>query len=313
TAFLDSITAMDNALAAVAGSEQELDAMTEAVRAVRLNASDAAGIANQLATRTLAVVDVIDGDFSASLRGLGLNAEQITGRVVQAANAMQLLDSNSARLNLQFDASAAGAMRAADGMAQLMGGVGNLNASLGSFYDAFYTEEEKLRHLAEDLSSTFASMGRELPTTREGVRDVVESLELMGAAGQEQLATILQLNGPLAQYIAAMEEQRAAAVESGEAIDDNAESMRAMADIARERAGLERELLSLQGNTAELRRRELARLDPSNQALQSNIWALGDVQGAYQQVEKAVNAERQILENAYRATTASINANISTV
>jgi len=313
TAFLDSITAMDNALAAVAGSEQELDAMTEAVRAVRLNASDAAGIANQLATRTLAVVDVIDGDFSASLRGLGLNAEQITGRVVQAANAMQLLDSSSARLNLQFDASAAGAMRAADGMAQLMGGVGNLNASLGSFYDAFYTEEEKLRHLAEDLSSTFASMGRELPTTREGVRDVVESLELMGAAGQEQLATILQLNGPLAQYIAAMEEQRAAAVESGEAIDDNAESMRAMADIARERAGLERELLSLQGNTAELRRRELARLDPSNQALQSNIWALGDVQGAYQQVEKAVNAERQILENAYRATTASINANISTV
>jgi len=316
-AFLDGITALDNAMVgAVANLDngaEKTQAMANAAQAVRLNAGDAAGIANQLATRTLAVVDVIDGDFSAALRGLGLDAEQITGRVVQAANAMQLLDSNSARLNLQFDASAAGAMRAADGMAQLMGGVGNLNASLGSFYDAFYTEEEKLRHLAEDLSSTFASMGRELPTTREGVRDVVESLELMGAAGQEQLATILQLNQPLAQYIAAMEEQRQAAVESGEAIDDNAESMRAQADIARERAGLERELLSLQGNTAELRRRELASLDPSNQALQSHIWALGDVQSAYQQVEKAVNAERQILENAYRATTASINANISTV
>ena len=334
-AFLDGITALDNAMVgAVANLDngaEKTQAMANAAQAVRLNAGDAAGIANQLATRTLAVVDVLDGDFSVSLRGLGLDAEQITGRVVQAANAMQLLDASSARLNLQFDASAAGAMRAADGMAQLMGGADNLNASLGSFYDTFYTEEEKLQHLTEDLSGTFASMGRELPTTREGVRDVVESLDLMGAAGQEQLATILQLNGPLSQYIAAMEEQRAAAIESGEAIDDNAESMRAQADIARERAGLEREWLQLQGNTEELRRRELAGIDESNRALQQRIWAFKDeqaaaeqaaqaqqqlmngVQTAYQAVDQAVNAERQILENAYRETTASINRNMQTV
>ena len=289
-AFLDGITALDNAMVgAVANLDngaEKTQAMANAAQAVRLNAGDAAGIADQLATRTLAVVDVLDGDFSASLRGLGLDAEQITGRVVQAANAMQLLDSNSARLNLQFDASAAGAMRAADGMAQLMGGVGNLNASLSSFYDTFYTEEEKLQHLTEDLSGAFASMGRELPTTREGVRDVVESLELMGAAGQEQLATILQLNQPLAQYIAAMEEQRAAAIESGEAIDDNAESMRAQADIARERAGLEREWLRLIGDTEELRRRELAGIDESNRALQERIWAFKDEAAAQEAAQQ---------------------------
>ena len=107
--------------------------------------------------------------------------------------------------------------------------------------------------------------------------------------------------------------------------------MRAQADIARERAGLERELLQLQGNTEELRRRELTGIDVSNRALQERIWAIEDeryaaeqasqvqkqlmsgVQTAYQAVEQAVNAERQILENAYRATTDSIGRNMQTV
>lgn len=48
-------------------------------------------------------------------------------------------------------------------------------------------------------------------------------------------------------------------------------------DTAREREQLERELLTLQGNTVELRRRELAALKPVNRALQEQIWALEDV------------------------------------
>lgn len=48
-------------------------------------------------------------------------------------------------------------------------------------------------------------------------------------------------------------------------------------DTAREREQLERELLTLQGNTVELRKRELAALKPVNRALQEQIWALEDV------------------------------------
>lgn len=286
-AFLDGITALDNAMVgAVANLDngaEKTQAMASAAQAVRLNAGDAAGIANQLATRTLAVVDVLDGDFSASLRGMGLDAEQITGRVVQAANAMQLLDSNSARLNLQFDASAAGAMRAADGMAQLMGGADNLSTSLGGFYDAFYTEEEKLQHLTEDLSGTFASMGRELPTTREGVRELVEGLELMGAAGQEQLATILQTTPALREYITAMEAQN-------NVVNDSAA-------IAEERWRLENELLEAQGRDAELlartRERELSSIDESNRALQERIWMFEDEKAAQDAAIAAQEAAQQ--------------------
>lgn len=49
------------------------------------------------------------------------------------------------------------------------------------------------------------------------------------------------------------------------------------ADAAREKEQLERELLRLQGNTVELRRRELAALKPANRAIQEQIWALEDL------------------------------------
>lgn len=48
-------------------------------------------------------------------------------------------------------------------------------------------------------------------------------------------------------------------------------------DTAREREQLERELLRLQGNTVELRRRELEAIKPANRALQEQIWALQDI------------------------------------
>ena len=50
-----------------------------------------------------------------------------------------------------------------------------------------------------------------------------------------------------------------------------------------EREQLERRLLTLQGNTVELRRRELEALDPVNRALQQQIWALEDQQRIQQE------------------------------
>lgn len=63
--------------------------------------------------------------------------------------------------------------------------------------------------------------------------------------------------------------------------------------IAKEREGLERQLLQLQGDTVELRRRELQELDPSNRALQERIWALEEEQRISQERE---GIERRMLE-----------------
>jgi hypothetical protein len=68
-------------------------------------------------------------------------------------------------------------------------------------------------------------------------------------------------------------------------------------EVLRERQSLEAQLLELQGNTAELRRRELAALNPANRALQKQIWALQDA-------KKAEDDRRQAME---RATSSMID------
>lgn len=80
---------------------------------------------------------------------------------------------------------------------------------------------------------------------------------------------------------AALEEIAEAARVAEQALLDAAEAERQrVAAIADERYRLETRLYELQGNTALLRERELALLDPSNRELQKLIWSLEDAAAA---------------------------------
>jgi predicted transcriptional regulator len=68
-----------------------------------------------------------------------------------------------------------------------------------------------------------------------------------------------------------------------------AATSRSAADVANERVGLERTLLELQGNTAELRRRDVAALDVSNRWLQEQIYALEDAKAAQEAATQAIS------------------------
>lgn len=61
--------------------------------------------------------------------------------------------------------------------------------------------------------------------------------------------------------------------------------------IAAERYRLETRLLELEGNTVALRERELALIDPTNQALQKQIWAMEDMRQAAEAVSSALNEQ----------------------
>ncbi|WP_447556434.1 hypothetical protein [Vreelandella sp. EE22] len=347
--FLKIVAGLDDVMAGLAPTPAVLEKMQRALQGVHLSAGDVSSISDMLVQRTAAVARVIDGDFVDSLMASGLTAEQMTERMVSATSAMQVLSSASGRLNLQFDATAANAMQQADTIAQLMGGPDQLASAQSQYYDAFYTEQEKFDRLAQDLGQTFGALGMHLPDTREGVRELVEGLQLADAAGQRQLAAVYQNVGGLNQYIDTLQQQRDAANDATGALEGINDSLRTAADIARERSGIEREWLQLTGNTGELRRLELMTLDPSNRALKARNHALQDeqaaqeaatraqqernraiqqeaqaqaqainrlmsgVQGAYQSLTSSIQAEQQVLRNAYDATTASINANIDRV
>ncbi|MCK9515665.1 MAG: hypothetical protein M0Q87_06390 [Ottowia sp.] len=85
-------------------------------------------------------------------------------------------------------------------------------------------------------------------------------------------------------------------------------------EIARERFGLETQLLSLLGNTAKLRERELNALSAGNRALQQHIWAIEDARDGMDRtmdaLRRAVEAEQDALDkrlSAARDTESMLN------
>jgi len=83
---------------------------------------------------------------------------------------------------------------------------------------------------------------------------------------------------------------------------------RSMADIANERSRLETQLLQLQGNTAELRKRESDALDETNRALYDQVTALQDVQAAQQAYQQAVEDAQTAFNNAKSAAASARSA-----
>jgi hypothetical protein len=77
------------------------------------------------------------------------------------------------------------------------------------------------------------------------------------------------------------------------------------ASIASERAGLNTQLMNLQGDTAGLRAQELAGLDSSNRALQTRIYAMQDAQAAD---ALAAQQQAQAMQDAQQAAQAAAQA-----
>lgn len=108
-----------------------------------------------------------------------------------------------------------------------------------------------------------------------------------------ELAALDPTNRTLLERIFALQDEQAAAQAAAQAAQDLANKQAA---VANERFGLEGQLLQLLGDTAGLRARELAALDPSNRALQEKIYALIDEKEAQQRAAEAAQAAAQAAE-----------------
>jgi hypothetical protein len=154
------------------------------------------------------------------------------------------------------------------GLAEQFDSISALTDAADAYFQSYYTEAEQAAARTAQLRGVFSSLGLTMPSTLAAFRKLVEAQDLTTAAGQETYATLLKLAPAFADLKTSMDGAKTAA------------------DIASERADLERQLLELQGNTAALRALELAKLDASNRALQQQIWAMQDAQEAARAAEE---------------------------
>jgi hypothetical protein len=139
--------------------------------------------------------------------------------------------------------------------------------------------------LLQVQGNTAALRERELDALDPANRDILQTIFAIEDARRkaEDRARKAQERAREAQRQAeerAREAQRKAEERSREAQRQAEERARQQERIAQERFNLETKILQLQGNTAELRERELAALDPSNRALQKFIFGLEDAAAA---------------------------------
>ncbi len=209
------------------------------------------------------------GDYFKSVNAGKLDpelAQQMLQTATAVAQLTEAFDPLGGALGQFSDLSVA----AFEKLATASGGFDTLGQNLQTYYQAFYSETERTQGALEGIGKTLKAVGIDaVPTTREGFRSLVDGLkDLSSTADQQAFAALMKVAGA---FDAVMD-----------ASDQAAEA------ITRERLGLETQLLQLQGNTTELRRRERDQLDASNRSLYDRIVGLQD--------EKRISDERKGLE-----------------
>jgi hypothetical protein len=89
---------------------------------------------------------------------------------------------------------------------ELAGDLEELKDAASTYYDKFFTDAEKQARLQTQLFDVLDDMNMTLPSTREGYRALVESLNLNNAADAKRYVLLMQLSGSADEYYEAMED-----------------------------------------------------------------------------------------------------------
>lgn len=92
-----------------------------------------------------------------------------------------------------FETSTAGGELAST-LVDLFGGVQNLESAVGSYYENFFTAEEKLANKTEFLTQQFEAIGLQLPDTIQQYKDLVNAQDLTTESGQQAFTALMGLS-----------------------------------------------------------------------------------------------------------------------
>ncbi|WP_438454704.1 hypothetical protein [Vreelandella venusta] len=301
TEFLEAIAASDDLLASLARSPEELNAMSAAVKEVRLQASDAAGITEQLGRRTAAAIGAMNSDFGALIDSAITqiaDPERMTSALLAVLNIEGLIQSLNGQIQsdvtAHLEANTSNIQGTADSLTQAINAtvlLGNsaqrLNLQFddtagGAIHYAWGLQEavgglDALNNMsASYYQNYFAASEREAMQREELTRTMQElGFELPETReGFRALMEAQNLNTTAGvQNAAALMQLEGAFAQLTPAVSEAGDAVRSTSDILQERAQLERELLQAQGDTNALRQLDLEALDESNRALQQMVWA----------------------------------------
>lgn len=136
-----------------------------------------------------------------------------------------------------FSGAAIKAIELSQALIEMAGGLDKLIEAASTYYDKFFTDEEKHIRLQGILTDTLASMYLILPATREGYRDLVEALDLTTESGQRAYIALLKASEYADQYYSALEDMAEKAAQTiQDAMDSVSSAVDAQISMARSAA-----------------------------------------------------------------------------
>ncbi|TKJ11107.1 hypothetical protein [Halomonas sp. 15WGF] len=214
-----------------------------------------------------------------------------------------------------FDSLAIGAVDVTNALVDAAGGLENLQGLYSSYYQNFFTEEERQARLQEQLTEQFAALNMELPGSRAEFRSLVESLDVTTASGRDAQLSLMGLSSSFAQMTAASQQaaasQNAAALSYSSivgidgAISDYNTSVSLAQDLAqRRKAQLQDEMRAVDQLSG-----LIDSLMLSNQSILDPMERLNEAQRQYAQLEiRAQAGDTQAAGQLQGASTAYLDA-----
>ncbi|MEC8325918.1 MAG: hypothetical protein VX100_07465 [Pseudomonadota bacterium] len=102
---------------------------------------------------------------------------------------------------------------ASQNIIELAGGIEALADAAQTYYNEFLTESEQFAFVSEQITEQLAALGLTLPTSREGFKELIGSIDLTTESGQALYAALSQLFGQLDEYYDSVEQQAEAETE----------------------------------------------------------------------------------------------------
>lgn len=144
--------------------------------------------------------------FGALLKGYQEVGESLTDTAVRLMVDKEIVLEVLQQTNQAYSGSTANAIALSEALIKLAGNLETLTDIASTYYDKFFTDEEKHIRLQEQMTTILGALNIALPDTREAYRAIVESLDLTTTSGQTAYITLLKLAESADTYYSTLED-----------------------------------------------------------------------------------------------------------
>lgn len=166
-----------------------------------------------------AAVETLKAQIAALTTAAAEKTADAVARVMNETLAVQsIVEAMGKSLSDVFNETTASRLfSVSESIVNLFGGIDALNTSFNAYYENFYSATEKTDRQWALMQRQFDGLGLTMPRTREGFRDLVDSLDLTTANGQGAFKALMDVQGAFAGLTPALNDAASAAALLGTA------------------------------------------------------------------------------------------------